>query len=111
MRFLAVRGSATPEHLLAGAQKSLSGMPRRHLLPDADGLAQWIKAQGWLRSDAGEVRPNVELPVTSVDGVLGPLLAADPCVRRVALIKSLVVAGYTIGAARVAVQRAPYLAR
>jgi len=109
-RFLAVRGSGTPEQLLAGTRKALSGMPQRHLLPDADGLGLWIEAQGWLRCDEGVVRPTVELPVTFVDGVLGPLLAADPHVRRVVLIEALVVAGYTLGAARVAVQRAPCLA-
>ena len=109
-RFLAVRRSGTPEQLLAGAQKSLSGMPQRHLLPGVEGLGHWIKAQGWLRYRAGVVRPTVELPLTFVDGVLGPLLTAGPPARRVALIQALVVAGYTFGAARVAVQRAPYLA-
>lgn len=109
-RFLAVRGWATPEQLLAGALKYRSGMPERHRLPDHDGLGHWIAAQGWLEFDKGTVRPIGALPLTFVDGVLEPLLAGDPGIRRVDLITALVDAGYTLGAARAAVQRTPYLA-
>lgn len=106
----AARGDTTSAQRLLHADLHAPRGDRRLTTVRAEGLGHWIEAQRWLRYRTGVVRPTVELPLTFVDGVLGPLLAADPRVRRVVLIEALVVAGYTLGAARVAVQRAPYLA-
>ena len=111
-RFLSVRMAGTPEQLLGGATKGLSGMAQRHRLPTVEGMTWWTTAQDWLVHGADDfVRSRIELPLTLGDAVLRPLLVADPTVRRVALIRALVVAGYTPASARVSVQRAPYLAR
>ena len=102
--------SADVGALLHGARRSLAGKPQRNFLPTEDGLKAWVLQQDWLMLDLrGRVRSQVPLALTVLDQVITQAVPPGPTVRRAVLVQALGAAGYTKGAAEVAIHRAPYI--